>query len=107
MLSIPRETRAALPSVPFTSRDDCAKLIESRTFSMLKSISQRTESNNQCFVTRREAYDECGGLKPELGHFSEWVLAASYLNAVGRSDLPEARIHHHYIGSLPELKPFT
>jgi hypothetical protein len=63
---------------------------------------------DQCFVTRREAYHECGGLKPELGHFSEWVLAASYFECGQKIGyLPEARIHHYYIGSLPELKTFT
>jgi hypothetical protein len=63
---------------------------------------------DQCFVTRREAYEACGGLKPEFGHFSEWVLAASYHQMgyiVGY--LPEARLHHYYVGSLAELKEFT
>ena len=61
-----------------------------------------------CFVTRREAYEECGGFKPEFGHFSEWVLAASYFeHGYKIGYLPEARIHHYYIGSLAELKTFT
>jgi GT2 family glycosyltransferase len=63
---------------------------------------------DQCFVTRREAYEKCGGLKPEFGHFSEWVLAASYFERGQKIGyLPEARIHHYYVGSLPELKTFT
>ena len=33
---------------------------------------------DQCFVTRRDVYWECGGLREELGHFAEWVLAAAY-----------------------------
>ncbi len=61
-----------------------------------------------CFVTRREAYEECGGLKPEFGHFSEWALAASYFEHGHRIGfLPEARMHHYYIGSFAELKSFT
>ncbi len=63
---------------------------------------------DQCFVTRREAYEECGGLNPEFGHFSEWVLAAKYFERGHKiAYLPEARIHHYYIGSLAELKAFT
>jgi hypothetical protein len=61
-----------------------------------------------CFVTRREAYEACGGFKPEFGHFAEWALAASYFEmgyTIGY--LPEARIHHYYIGALAELKTFT
>ena len=63
---------------------------------------------DQCFVTRREAYEACGGLKPEFGHFSEWVLAARYFemgHTIGY--LPEARIHHYYVGSLADLRGFT
>jgi hypothetical protein len=61
-----------------------------------------------CFVTRREAYEACGGFKPELGHFSEWALAASYFEMGYKIGyLPEARIHHYYIGSLTDLKTFT
>jgi hypothetical protein len=63
---------------------------------------------DQCFVTRREAYEDCGGLRPEFGHFSEWVLAASYFDRGHRIGyLPDARIHHYYAGSLAELKTFT
>jgi len=61
-----------------------------------------------CFLTRREAYEAFGGFKPEFGHFSEWALAATYFEmgyTIGY--LPEARIHHYYIGSLAELKTFT
>ena len=61
-----------------------------------------------CFVTRREKYEECGGLKSELGHFAEWVLAATYFELgyqIGY--VPEARLHHYYIGQLAELRTFT
>lgn len=61
-----------------------------------------------CFATRREAYEACGGFRPELGHFAEWALAARYFEmgyAIGY--LPEARVHHYYIGSLADLKTFT
>jgi hypothetical protein len=63
---------------------------------------------DQCFVTRRDVYEECGGLRAELGHFAEWVLAAGYFArgyAIGY--LEEARFHHYYIGRIGELKAFT
>ncbi|MCS3730358.1 glycosyltransferase family 2 protein [Bradyrhizobium betae] len=63
---------------------------------------------DQCFVTRRDVYEECGGLREELGHFAEWVLAAAYYargHAIGY--LEEARFHHYYIGEIGELKKFT
>ncbi|QOZ72938.1 glycosyltransferase family 2 protein [Bradyrhizobium arachidis] len=63
---------------------------------------------DQCFVTRRDIYWECGGLREEFGHFAEWVLAAAYHargHAIGY--LEEARFHHYYIGELGELKTFT
>jgi hypothetical protein len=63
---------------------------------------------DQCFVTRREAYEACGGLEPELGHYAEWVLAARYsAHDLKIGYLPEARVHHYYIGELGELKAFT
>jgi hypothetical protein len=63
---------------------------------------------DQCFVTRRDVYEECGGLREEFGHFAEWVLAAAYFArgyAIGY--LEEARFHHYYIGRLDELKTYT
>lgn len=63
---------------------------------------------DQCFVTRRDVYEQCGGLRTDLGHFAEWVLAASYYargHIVGY--LNEARVHHYYVGRLDELKAFT
>src|SRR6266404_8824643 len=61
-----------------------------------------------CFATRREAYEASGGFRPEFGHFSEWVLAATYFECgLKIGYLPEAQIHHYYIGYLPELKTFT
>ena len=63
---------------------------------------------DQCFVTRRDAYTQCGGLQEEYGHFGEWVLAASYHeHGLVIGYLPEARFHHHYIGVLSELREFT
>jgi hypothetical protein len=63
---------------------------------------------DQCFVTRREAYERCGGLRPEFGHFAEWVLAANYF-ALGQAIgyLPDARLHHFNVGELSELESFT
>ncbi|MBR0950194.1 hypothetical protein JQ591_07075 [Bradyrhizobium canariense] len=63
---------------------------------------------DQCFVTRRDAYEECGGLRTDLGHFAEWVLAATYYargHVIGYLD--EARVHHFYVGRLDELETFT
>jgi hypothetical protein len=63
---------------------------------------------DHCFVTRRDRYQECGGLRSELGHFAEWALAAEYFglgHQIGY--LPEARLHHYYIGRLAELRAFT
>lgn len=63
---------------------------------------------DQCFVTKRDAYENCNGFAPEFGHFAEWVLAAGYFQrgyALGY--FPEARFHHYYTGNLDELKAFT
>ncbi|EJN11425.1 hypothetical protein PMI42_05293 [Bradyrhizobium sp. YR681] len=63
---------------------------------------------DQCFVTRRDVYEQCGGLRPDFGHFAEWALAASYYargHVVGY--LKEACVHHYYIGKLDELRAFT
>jgi hypothetical protein len=63
---------------------------------------------DQCFVTRRDAYAQCGGLKSEVGHFAEWVLAANYSELGHKIGyVPEARLHHYYIGELAELRSFT
>ncbi|WP_438265072.1 glycosyltransferase family 2 protein [Bradyrhizobium commune] len=63
---------------------------------------------DQCFVTRRDVYEECGGLREELGHFAEWVLAAAYhARGYAIGYLEEARFHHFYIGRIGELKAFT
>ncbi|MBI4883079.1 MAG: glycosyltransferase family 2 protein [Actinobacteria bacterium] len=63
---------------------------------------------DQCFVTRRDAYAQCGGFKAEFGHFAEWALAANY-HAYGLSIgyLPAARFHHQYLGELAELRHFS
>ncbi len=63
---------------------------------------------DQCFVGRRDPYFQCGGFDPDLGHFSEWLLAARFYCAgftVGYA--PEIRFHHHYVGDLWELTEFT
>jgi hypothetical protein len=63
---------------------------------------------DQCFVTRRDVYGQCGGLKSEIGHFAEWVLAANYSELGHKIGyVPEARLHHYYIGELAELREFT
>jgi len=63
---------------------------------------------DQCFVTRRDSYEQCGGLKSELGHFAEWLLAANYSELGHKIGyVPEARLHHYYVGQLAELRTFT
>ncbi|WP_247324267.1 hypothetical protein [Bradyrhizobium sp. 21] len=63
---------------------------------------------DQCFVTQRDVYRECGGLREDLGHFAEWVLAAAYhARGYAIGYLEEARFHHYYIGEIGELKKFT
>ncbi len=63
---------------------------------------------DQCFVTKREAYEHCGGFKSGLGHFAEWLLAASYFQRGYKLGyFPKARFHHYYSGSLSDLKIFT
>jgi hypothetical protein len=63
---------------------------------------------DQCFVTRRDSYEACSGLKSEYGHFAEWVLAADYFKLGHKLGyLPEAHLHHYNIGQLAELRTFT
>jgi hypothetical protein len=63
---------------------------------------------DQGFVTKREAYEHCGGFKSGLGHFAEWLLAASYFQRGYKLGyFPQARFHHYYSGSLRDLKTFT
>ncbi|WP_346657326.1 hypothetical protein [Bradyrhizobium monzae] len=63
---------------------------------------------DQCFVTRRDVYEECGGLREELGHFAEWVLAAGYFaRGYTIGYLEAACFHHYYVGRIGELKTFT
>jgi hypothetical protein len=61
-----------------------------------------------CFVTRRDIYEECGVLKSELGHFAEWVLSANYARHGHKVEyVPDACVHHYYIGRFAELRTFT
>lgn len=63
---------------------------------------------DQCFATRREAYEACGGLRPELGHFAEWALAANYhVRDLQIGFQPDAKFHHQYVGETGELVTFT
>lgn len=60
------------------------------------------------FATKREAYDACGGFRPEFGHYSEWVLAASYFEKAYKVGfLRDATMEHYYVGSLAPLSEFT
>lgn len=63
---------------------------------------------DQCFVVRREPYFAAGGFDASYGHFAEWLLAARFYQrgfAVGF--LPEARMHHYYVGDIEVWKTFT
>lgn len=63
---------------------------------------------DQCFVTRREAYESSGGFRPELGHFAELALSKEYADRGHMLGyLPDARFSHYYIGKLDELRDFT
>ncbi len=47
-------------------------------------------------------------MKSEFGHFAEWVLAANYHERGHAIEyLPEAVMHHYYVGDLAELRAFT
>ncbi|MEO5757898.1 MAG: hypothetical protein ABIQ51_13700 [Mesorhizobium sp.] len=63
---------------------------------------------DQCFATRRKAYEEAAGFDFGFGHFSEWLLAARY-HKLGLSIgyVPEIELVHHYSGEWPELRRFT
>ena len=63
---------------------------------------------DQCFVTRRDSYEECDRFKPEFGHFAEWVLAADYFELGHKIGyVPEIHLHHYNSGQLSELRIFT
>ena len=63
---------------------------------------------DQCFVVRRTAYFQAGGLDPAFGHFAEWLIAARFY-ALGLTIgyAPTVRIHHVYIGKFGEWREFT
>ncbi len=64
--------------------------------------------NDNCFVTKRDAYEHCGGFKSGVGHFAEWLLAASdFQRGYKLGFFPKARFYHYYSGSLRDLKTFT
>jgi hypothetical protein len=63
---------------------------------------------DQCFVTRRNRYEQAGGFNAEYGHFSEWILAANYFALGHRLGYEhDARFYHYYIGDLARLREFT
>ena len=63
---------------------------------------------DQCFVCRRDAYFACDGFDEELGHFSEWTLAATFHARGYRIGyMPSILVHHQYSGRLDELCEFT
>lgn len=63
---------------------------------------------DQCFVVRAGNYHKAGGFNPELGHFAEWHLAARmHQNGYQIGYVPEAQVHHYYIGEIKELIKFS
>lgn len=63
---------------------------------------------DQCFVTRRSAYEAAGGFDGSLGHFAEFVLAARYATlglTIGYA--PEIELSHYYLGDMFTLREFT
>jgi hypothetical protein len=64
--------------------------------------------HKQCFVVRKSAYFQAGGLDPKFGHFAELVIAAR-LHALGLTIgyAPQVRILHVYIGKFDEWRRFT
>jgi len=62
---------------------------------------------DQCFVTRRAAYAEAGGIDAALGHYAEWVLAARYFDSglkIGYA--PHIELKHLYSGDVGVLRTF-
>jgi len=62
---------------------------------------------DQCFVTRRAAYVEAGGIDAALGHYAEWVLAARYFDCglkIGYA--PHIELKHLYSGDVGVLREF-
>lgn len=63
---------------------------------------------DQAFVVRKESYHSAGGFDPRFGHFAEWHLAARmHHQSLAIGYVPEAKIHHYYIGDINELIEFT
>lgn len=63
---------------------------------------------DQCFIVRRAAYESCGGIEPQFGHFAEWLLAARLHRKGHKIGFdPRAAIEHYYVGDLDELEEFT
>jgi hypothetical protein len=61
-----------------------------------------------CFVVSKESYRASGGLRPGLGHFAEWHLAASLHQQGYRIEYtPEMQVGHYYIGNINELVVFS
>ena len=63
---------------------------------------------DQCFATRRSAYEAAGGFDGELGHFAEFALAARYAALdlkIGYA--PEIELFHYYLGDLSTFREFT
>jgi hypothetical protein len=63
---------------------------------------------DQCFATRRDRYEECGGFKPEYGHYAEWLLAANYVAHGQKLGFePAALVYHRYTGRISYVRKFT
>lgn len=63
---------------------------------------------DQCFVTKRSAYEAAGRMTGELGHFAEFELAAHYaMQGLKIGYAPEIVLDHFYPGSVKVLWEFT
>jgi hypothetical protein len=63
---------------------------------------------DQCFVTRRAAYEAAAGFDATLGHFAEFLLAARYATlglTIGYA--PEIELSHYYLGDVATFREFT
>jgi hypothetical protein len=63
---------------------------------------------DQCFATRRAAYEAAGGFDGKLGHFAEFLLAARYATldlTIGYA--PEIELSHYYLGDVATFREFT
>lgn len=63
---------------------------------------------DQCFAVWADAYHVSGGLRPQFGHFAEWLLSAQlHIKGYQIGYAPHIKINHYYSGEIRELLAFT